>query len=98
MRKSGACSRLSLVQVSLNEWRNTAAASGKVAAHEMGHNMGLSHDFASKNAGRGCNGIMDYGNSDDVWSQCSREDFVANYELVTMARGGGHCMEGGGRV
>ena len=40
-------------------------------AHEIGHNMGMSHDFASKHKGRGCNGIMAYGKSKDEWSQCS---------------------------
>ncbi len=61
----------------------------------MGHNLGMNHDFAGKNAGRGCNGVMNYGDDAlDEWSECSRDDFVANYELISMTRGGGHCMEG----
>ena len=53
----------------------------------------MSHDFAMKHKGRNCNGIMDYGNSEDIWSDCSKDDFKANYELVLVKKGQ-HCMEG----
>ena len=43
--------------------------------------------------GKGCNGIMDYGDSKDEWSECSRGDFRAQYALQ-MRQQGQHCMEG----
>jgi hypothetical protein len=59
----------------------------------MGHNMGMSHDFSPKHSGRNCNGIMDYGDSEDAWSECSRDDFRAQY-AVQLRTTGKHCMEG----
>ena len=32
-------------------------------------------------SGRACNGIMDYGDSKDEWSECSKGDFRAQYAL-----------------
>jgi hypothetical protein len=54
--------------------------------------MGMSHDFSPKHAGRNCNGIMDYGDSEDAWSECSRDDFRAQY-AVQLRTTGKHCME-----
>ena len=59
----------------------------------MGHNFGMSHDFNGKNEGRGCTGIMDYGEAEDVWSQCARDDFRSHYELYVASKGK-HCMKG----
>ena len=51
-------------------------------AHEIGHNLGMSHDFSDKHGGRGSscnqnNHIMSYGNSKEKWSDCSVKDFKA---------------------
>jgi len=56
---------------------------GNVIAHELGHNLGMSHDFDGpttnfkKNpSGKGvCMGYMDYTESkDEKWSECSNQD------------------------
>ena len=56
-------------------------------AHEIGHNLGMSHDFLgdpekprvdSKNVScSGVNGIMDYAGNSTQWSTCSVEDLTA---------------------
>jgi len=69
---------------SFNEWRKTASATAATAAHEMGHNFGMSHDFDAKHGGKGgpCDGqgIMSYNNDKPMqWSSCSVRDFTGYY-------------------
>ena len=50
---------------------------------ELGHNMGMSHDFDDVHGGQNgqCNGqgFMSYGNHQQKWSTCSKNDFLALY-------------------
>lgn len=77
---------------SITEWRKTEAATGKVFAHELGHNLGMAHDFDPKHSGKGCSGVMDYGDTPDTWSSCSANDFIAHFDSVLMYQGK-HCMK-----
>lgn len=65
----------------------------KVLAHEIGHNLGMYHDFDKKHAGENCNfkGIMSYGGTHYTqWSKCSRKDFEQHYE---SQKWGNSCLE-----
>ena len=73
-------------KASINEKRGNAVSTAKVVAHEMGHNMGMLHDFDNVHGGNGgaCNGqgLMSYGNTPTQWSTCSRNDYLARYNQV----------------
>ena len=87
-------------KVSINEWYNNLDDTASVMAHEMGHGLGMSHDFGSGgtndvrrdsqgNSCTGINGLMDYGarSSVDKFTTCSKEDFTAFYNRVVQTYG-----------
>ena len=69
---------------SINEWRRTAVEAAMVVAHEVGHNLGMLHDFDRAHRGKGCDGsgIMSYGDPPKQWSTCSVQDFTAHYNSI----------------
>jgi hypothetical protein len=70
----------------------------KVVAHEMGHNMGMLHDFSGEHGGENgpCDGtgIMSYGSTPNVWSTCSRSDFLALYNQILDSSSWNWCLTG----
>ena len=82
-------------KASINEKRNSAVKTAEVVAHEMGHNLGMLHDFDDKHGGQSgaCNGqgIMSYGSFPQQWSSCSKADYLARYNQVG---GNNWCMAG----
>ena len=94
--------------MSINEWYNNVAQTGGVVAHEVGHALGISHDFGKggtrdtryDSQGTTCThnkGLMDYGarNLVDKFSSCSKEDFRAWYNKATDTFGA-FCLVCGG--
>ena len=64
-------------------------------AHEIGHNLGMRHDFDDEHGGESSacnqdNHIMSYDSTKEKWSDCSKADFQARYLQVKD----NWCMEG----
>ena len=71
-------------QTSINEYNDDIAVFANTVAHEMGHNLGMAHDFAAKHKSTTCDGkgIMSYGDAPQAWSSCSKSDFTNHYRTT----------------
>ena len=79
-----ACSSNVQYRCQLDMWQFNPSITASVVAHEIGHNIGMQHDFHASHQGAGCDktGIMSSGVAASrplQWSTCSRADFEAHY-------------------
>ena len=83
------CRSLDERKQSINLYGTSTAFKAESVAHEIGHNLGMSHDFNWRHGGTGCafsstnpcngQGFMSYGNHLSQWSECSVKDLAAHY-------------------
>jgi len=93
----GSACRTDGYAVNINELFTTSNSELRTAknfAHELGHNLGMMHDFADDHGGKTgpCNkeGLMSYGGKrPDKWSECSNKDFTGWW-----MREGHACVKG----
>ena len=73
---------------SINNYNSSPSAMGELLAHEVGHNLGMNHDFHTSHGGNGrpysggpCDfeGFMSYYDHKSQWSECSVKDFTEHY-------------------
>merc|ERR1712150_200069 len=66
-------------------------ATAGTAVHELGHTIGMHHDFDDKLGSKSCKstptekccfGFMHYGNHKNEWSDCSMREFRQNHRKL----------------
>lgn len=83
----GVCRSTLGLRVGITEWSRDDLYTARNVAHELGHNLGMNHDFTTSKTnyrtdseGNLCKDyIMGYSFMPTEWSGCSRDDFLAHY-------------------
>ena len=81
--------------ITITMWNRNTPRTALTLAHEIGHVLGMHHDFNPVHGKRASCGegrdkgtlIMNYGEPRTVWSKCSNQDFKRLYESVIYTKG-----------
>jgi len=86
------CSTSRGYRTNINEYFSSDVRTAAIIVHEIGHNLGMNHDFVGRpgnmrraSNGASCTGIrafMDYVGNPYQWSPCSNEDFNRYYRSI----------------
>jgi len=78
---STICKRRYWNAVGMVRWRPSPANLARTTSHEIGHVLGMRHDWAKRHMDAGCDrkGFLSYKPHLNRWSQCSVRDFQAHY-------------------
>eukprot|EP00092_Neocalanus_flemingeri_P002271 GFUD01002422.1.p1 GENE.GFUD01002422.1~~GFUD01002422.1.p1 ORF type:complete len:235 (+),score=31.67 GFUD01002422.1:90-794(+) len=101
-RQSSLCSPTDKPIVIVKWLKNEQQRTSTALAHEIGHLIGIYHDFRPVEGKRGSCGegkysgtfIMNYGQNPprEIWSDCSNQDFRSYFESVIL-RDGQFCLK-----
>jgi len=105
----GAACGTSGTQININEKAKTNGATARLLSHELGHNIGMQHDFHKSHGGSGSpgsntagcegEGLMSYGSKKETWMVSKRPDAwstCSNSDFENWYRAGGHkCLKSG---
>ena len=98
--KDSICDLHTFNAVTIVKWNNSVIDTAQTLAHEIGHLIGMSHDFTEDDKGRNktCGpdkwegdanntDIMNYGKRiSGKWSNCSNEDLKNYYSIVSAKK------------